>query len=136
MFEDIAGRKTEVPVMDNAGVTGEYRSSEGKTGDAGCLGDARGRWTRLTGSIGDEVVTIAMIDHPKNPGFPTYWHARGYGLFAANPLGQKIFSNGRETMNFALEPGASATFRYRIVVLEGTAPADRLDREFADFAAR
>ena len=134
VFEDIAGRKTEVPVMDNAGVTGEYQSAEGKKGDA--VWATRARWTMLTGSIGDEALTIAMIDHPKNPGFPTYWHARGYGLFAANPLGQKIFSNGRETMNFALEPGASATFRYRIVVLEGRAPAERLEREFTDFAAR
>jgi hypothetical protein len=134
VFEDIAGRKTEVPVMDNAGVSGEYRSAEGKKGDA--VWATRARWTMLTGSIGDEALTIAMIDHPNNPGFPTYWHARGYGLFAANPLGQKIFSNGRETMNFALEPGASATFRYRIVVLEGTAPAERLEREFTDFAAR
>ena len=50
-----------------------------------------------------------MIDHPKNPGYPTYWHARGYGLFAANPLGQKAFSNGKETLNLTLEPGQSAT---------------------------
>ena len=68
-----------------------------------------------------------MIDHPKNPGFPTYWHARGYGLFAANPLGQKVFSEGRETMNFTLEPGASATFRYRILVVDAKAPADRIE---------
>ena len=33
----------------------------------------------------------AILDHPQNPGFPTYWHARGYGLFAANNLGQKVF---------------------------------------------
>ena len=74
------------------------------------------------------------IDHPKNPGFPTCWHARGYGLFAANPLGQKVFSEGRETLNFTLEAHASATFRYRIVVLDGAATPDRLDREFADFS--
>ena len=38
----------------------------------------------LTASNGDDPVTLAMLDHPKNVGFPTYWHARGYGLFAAN----------------------------------------------------
>ena len=32
-------------------------------------------------------VTIAIFDHPGESGYPTYWHARGYGLFAANPLG-------------------------------------------------
>jgi hypothetical protein len=134
VFADVAGRVTNVPALDNTGVTGEYASSEGKTGDA--VWSTRGRWTVLTGAIGDEAVTIAMIDHPRNPGFPTYWHARGYGLFAANPLGQKVFSEGREIMNFTLEPHASATFRYRVVVLEGKAPAERIEREFKAFAAQ
>jgi hypothetical protein len=119
--------------MDNTGVTGEYRSSEGKRGDA--VWGTRGRWTMLTGTIKDEAITIAMIDHPKNPGYPTYWHARGYGLFAANPLGQKVFSEGRETLNFTLEPRASATFRYRVVVIDGTASSERLDREFSSFSS-
>jgi hypothetical protein len=132
VFTDIAGRATEVAKMDNTGVTGEYLSSEGKKGDA--VWATRGRWTLLAGAIGAQPITIAMIDHPQNPGFPTYWHARGYGLFAANPLGQKIFSEGRETMNFTLQPGASATFRYRVVVLEEKAPADRIQRDFDAFA--
>src|SRR5438445_288794 len=131
VYTDISGRATSVPVMDNTGVTGQYISSEGKKGDD--VWSTRGRWTMLTGKIGEEPVTIAMIDHPKNPGFPTYWHARGYGLFAANPLGQKVFSNGRETLNFTIEPHASATFRYRVLVLEGTVTADRLERGYNAF---
>jgi hypothetical protein len=89
----------------------------------------------LGGRIGDEEVTVAMVDHPKNPGFPTYWHARGYGLFAANPLGQKAFSEGRETLNFTLKPMESATFRYRVLVVDSKVTPDRLDREFEAFAA-
>jgi hypothetical protein len=131
VFTDIAGRTTQVPVMDNTGVTGEYLSSEGKKGDA--VWGTRGRWTILTGRIGTQPITIAMIDHPRNPGFPTYWHARGYGLFSANPLGQKAFSEGRETLNFTLEPGASATFRYRIMVFDGKTSADRIEGEFGRF---
>ncbi len=132
LFTDVAGRATDVPKLDNTGVTGEYTSSEGKKGDA--VWSTRGRWTLLAGNIGAQPITIAMIDHPKNPGFPTYWHARGYGLFAANPLGQKVFSEGRETLNLTLQPGASAAFRYRVVVLEEKAPADRIEREFTAFA--
>jgi len=132
VFTDAAGRATQVPVMDNTGVTGEYLSSEGKKGDA--VWGTRGRWTILAGTIGTQPITIAMIDHPTNPGFPTYWHARGYGLFAANPLGQKVFSEGRETLNFTLEPGASATFRYRIMIVDGKAPADRIEHEYSAFA--
>jgi hypothetical protein len=133
VFTDIAGRATEVAKMDNTGVTGEYLSSEGKRGDA--VWSTRGRWTLLSGLIGAQPITIAMIDHPKNPGFPTYWHARGYGLFAANPLGPKAFTEGRETMNFTLEPGQAATFRYRIVVLEEKAGPSRIEGEYASFVA-
>ena len=77
--------------MDNTGVTGEHLSSEGKKGDA-VVGDARPVDDALA-SIDRRTADHASrsIDHPQNPGFPTYWHARGYGLFAANPLGQKIF---------------------------------------------
>ena len=64
-------------------------------------------WTMLHGTSDDEPVTLAMLDHPRNPGYPTYWHARGYGLFAANPLGQKIFSEGQEELEPHLEPGDS-----------------------------
>ncbi len=133
VFTDIAGRATTVAKMDNAGVTGEYTSSEGKKGDA--VWATRGRWVMLAGTIGDEALTVAMVDHPSNPGYPTYWHARGYGLFAANPLGQNVFSNGRETLNLTVEPRASVTFRHRIVVLEGKATADRMEREFTSFSA-
>jgi hypothetical protein len=37
-------------------------------------------------------------------------------------------------MNFTLAPGASATFRYRILVVDAVAPADRIEREYAAFA--
>src|SRR6266566_5560883 len=132
VFTDASGKATSVPVLDNAGITGSYTSSEGKKGDA--VWATRGRWTMLTGRIGPEALTLAILDHPDNFGFPTYWHARGYGLFAANPLGQKIFTDGKQpALNMTLEPGASVTFRYRFLILEGTATPDRLDREFAAF---
>jgi hypothetical protein len=73
----------------------------------------------LYGKKGSDTISIVMIDHPANPGYPTYWHARGYGLFAANPLGQKIFSQGREMLDFHLDKGQSVTFRYRIVLAAG-----------------
>jgi len=132
VFTDANGRATSVPVLDNAGVTGSYTSSEGKTGDA--VWSTRGRWTMLTGKIGSEAVTLAILDHKSNPGFPTYWHARGYGLFAANPLGQKVFDAKQPALNVTLEPGASMTFRYRFLILDGTATAARLEREFTAFA--
>jgi hypothetical protein len=132
VFTDISGRKTEVPKLDNTGITGNYVTSEGKQGNDAW--GTRGRWCMLTGTIGSDTISIAMLDHPKNPGYPTYWHARDYGLFAANPLGQKIFSNGKETLGFALEPRQSVTFRYRIWIVDGAVTPDRADREQKAFA--
>jgi hypothetical protein len=73
----------------------------------------------LCGKMGNDAISVAMIDHSKNVGYPTYWHARGYGLFAANPLGQSVFSHGKETLNFHLDKNQSVTFRYRIIIASG-----------------
>jgi Family of unknown function (DUF6807) len=132
VFTDAAGRATTVKAVDNTGVTGMYLTSEGKTGDA--VWGTRGRWCVLTGKGEKEAVSIAILDHPSNPGFPTYWHARGYGLFAANPLGQKALSNGKETLNFALEPGQAATFRHRVLILSEAATADVVEKAYKEFA--
>ncbi|PYP13056.1 MAG: hypothetical protein DMD54_17465, partial [Gemmatimonadetes bacterium] len=94
----------------------------------------RGRWTMLTGVVQGEPVTLAILDHPQNVGFPTYWHARGYGLFAANPLGEKVFSNGKTELNFTLAAGRSTTFRHRVLILSGTATPDQIEAHYRDFA--
>jgi hypothetical protein len=130
-FTDASGRPTTVKAMDTNGVTGLYRSSEGKTSDA--VWGTRGRWTTLTGKVDHEDITLALLDHPKNIGFPTYWHARGYGLFALNPLGQDIFSNGKEKLNFTIEPKQSATFRYRLVILDSAATPEQMETQFHQF---
>jgi hypothetical protein len=87
--------------------------------------------------MGRDSISIAIIDHPKNPNYPTYWHARGYGLFAANPLGEKIFTNGKLTKNLQLKKGESVSFRYRIIIDEGkkTISAKQLN-ELADGFAK
>jgi hypothetical protein len=131
VFTDTSGKPTAVPVLDNAGVNGLYTSSEGLTG--GRVWGTRGRWVALAGKVEGEDVVLLMLDHPKNPGYPTYWHARGYGLFAANPLGQSVFSNGKETLNFTLAPGASTTFRHRLLILPGPFSKERAEREASAF---
>jgi hypothetical protein len=133
VFTDASGRATTVATMDNTGVNGDYLTSEGKKGDAAW--GTRGKWCTLSARVGEEPVTIAILDHPANPGFPTYWHARGYGLFAANPLGQKALSDGKEALDYALEPRQSATFRYRVLILSEMAGADRAEAAFKEFAA-
>ena len=130
-FTDASGRVTEVARLDTAGVHGHYLSSEGTEGDA--VWGTRARWVMLTGDVNGEPVTLAMLDHPKNVGFPTYWHARGYGLFAANPLGQKALSNGKDELNFKLAPRTSVTFRHEILILDGKATATDMEKYYTAF---
>jgi hypothetical protein len=132
-FTDAQGNPTDVPTMNNDGVTGLYRSSEGVEGDD--VWGTRGKWMNLSGTINNENISVAIMDHPDNVGYPTYWHARGYGLYAANPLGQKAMSEGKEELNHKLNAGESMTFRHRIVVYSGEKVTDdALNKEFDRFS--
>jgi len=111
---DKSGNQGTEQALENRGVTGNYFSSEGVSGEA--VWGTRARWMHLSGKIGNEKISVVICDHPGNPGYPTYWHARGYGLFAANPIGGKDFTDGRERVNFSIAAGKSATFRYRTVI--------------------
>jgi hypothetical protein len=132
IFLDSNGHPTTVAKLDNAGVNGAYLTSEGKTGDAAW--GTRGRWCNLSGLVEGQPVTITIFDHPLNPNYPAYWHARGYGLFAVNPLGRKIFTGGKEeALNFTLGPGTSATFRYRVLISSGMVTATETESEYRRF---
>src|SRR5690606_2413022 len=76
-FTDANGIATPVAQLNNEGVTGHYVSSEGVEGDD--VWGTRGKWVTLNGTIEDESVSLVIFDHRGNPGYPTYWHARGYG---------------------------------------------------------
>src|SRR5690606_40653307 len=114
---DAQGHPTTVKSMSNEGVTGNYRSSEGLTGEA--VWGTRAKWMDLYGSIGSEHISLVIVDHPKNLSYPTYWHARGYGLFAANPFGVKDFTKGAEELDYTIPAGQSFTQRYRIIISDG-----------------
>ncbi|HXS75709.1 MAG TPA: PmoA family protein [Terracidiphilus sp.] len=133
VFTDASGRATKVAATDTSGATGVYLTSEGVEGDAAW--GTRGRWCSLTGHTDDHTVTIAIFDHPGNPGYPTYWHARGYGLFAANPLGRSIFNPKETPFNFTLDKGQTATFRYRVVLYSQNTNATELNHEADSFAS-
>jgi hypothetical protein len=133
IFMDANGKPTKVDAADTAGATGVYLTSEGAKG--GAAWGTRGRWCTLTGKNPDgHVVTIAIIDQSKNPGYPTYWHARGYGLFAANPLGRSIFDPKQPAFNYTIEKGQTTTFRYRVILFSQTVDAAQMNQEADQFS--
>jgi len=118
----------------NKGVTGNYRSSEGIIGED--VWGTRARWMNLFGIISDEKISLVVCDHPKNQSYPTYWHARPYGLFSANPLGVKDFTQGKEELNYTIQAGKSATFIYRVIISSGLHLSDTEINAYADEFAK
>ena len=132
-FTDASGKSTEVQPSNVPDATGVYLTSEGK--QAGQAWGTRGRWCALTGKTGGHEVTLAVFDHPGNPNYPTYWHARGYGLFAANPLGQHIFDPRMPQLDYTVEKNQNVTFTYRILLMPGAARSASLNKAADTFAA-
>jgi hypothetical protein len=132
---DSTGNPSKEKDTLNKDVSGDYRSSEGLTGEA--VWGTRAKWMALSGNIGNEDISIIICDHPKNPGYPTYWHARGYGLFSANPFGWKDFTKEKEEFNFTIPAKKSATLRYRVIITSGkTLTDDEINKYCGDFGKK
>ncbi len=117
IYTDAAGNTSAVPVLNNTGVNGIYRSSEGKEKDA--VWGTRARWLSLSANKDQEEISICLFDHPGNPGYPAYWHARGYGLFSVNNLGQKAYNASEPARTTFLKQGESLIFRHMLWIKSG-----------------
>ncbi len=101
----------------------------------------RAPWVDYSGDLNDaggtrRTVGVAIFDHPRNPHYPTHWHVRGYGLFAANPFGLADYRSGyRQHGDWTLAAGERATFRYRVLWHAGDAIEARVGERFLDWAA-
>jgi len=131
---DAQGNPSPERVVTTEGVTGNYRSSEGVTGEA--VWSTRAKWMDLYGNIGDEKISVVICDHPGNVSYPTYWHSRGYGLFCLNPFGARDFTAGKEVLNYTIPAGKSITLKYRIIVNSGSHLTDDQINSYADEFAK
>jgi hypothetical protein len=127
-----------LPAESVAG-TGRYFSSNGDQTAENVWGK-RARWVALQGVKGGKVVGLAILNHPESINYPTYWHVRDYGLFAANPLGQGDFQRqGKYKKNpviplrLTLKPGQTAHFRFFVIVFEGVRTQKEIEERFRAF---
>jgi hypothetical protein len=133
IFTDDKGNPTTVKATDNTGVTGMYTSSQGLKGDA--VWGTRNDWVLLSGVKDNTPITFGIFDNPKNQGYPAYAHARGYGLFSLNNLGQNAYDPKQEKRSLILEKGQSVTLYHRFYVQSGSeltpADANKIFQEFS-----
>jgi hypothetical protein len=135
LFLDANGNETGVPVMNNDGVNGTYRNSEGL--EKGAVWGKPARWVNLSAEKSGEKISIAILDHKDNPGYPAHSHARGYGLFSTNNLGSQVFDREAPLLALTLLPGESVRFKHLILVrTNGFATDEELNALSKDFSNR
>ena len=122
----------------NKGGTAMYLSSNGDELEKNVWGK-RAKWMRLEGEKENKTVGIVIHNHPSSNNYPTFWHARGYGLFGVNPLGQYAFESRKNVENarkyeLTLQQGESATFKFRMTIYEGSKSKEVCDLDFKDYA--
>jgi hypothetical protein len=108
---------------------GNMLNSEGVSGKAAW--GKKAKWCDYYGPLNGKTVGIAIMDHKANPRHPTTWHARDYGLCCANPFGLSYFEKKpRGTGNMEIKAGESVTFKYRVLVHEGTAEEADVEQQY------
>lgn len=121
--------------FDAKDATGRCLDSEGRTG--GDVWGKRARWVAYGGTLDGQQVGVALLDHQDNLRHPTTWHARPYGLLAANPFGLHEFTKAEKGSGAVqLATGAKLPFRYRIVLFDGPIDAATLEAQWRAFVAR
>lgn len=115
--------------------TGNMVNAQNKSGEKNVWGK-RSEWVDYSGMIDGAPVGIAIFDHPSNPRHPTYWHARAYGLFAANIFGVHDFENDpSRDGSLTIRPGQPLRFRYRVVIHPGNVNSAHIRELWERYAA-
>src|SRR5262245_45451632 len=114
---------------------GNMVNSNEAVGEKGIWGH-KADWVDYYGRVQGEDVGIAILDHPQNLRHPTYWHARAYGLLAANPFGTRKFTHNREQDgSYTIPADGSLTFRYRVLIHRGDYRQARVAEAYKDYAS-
>ncbi len=96
----------------------------------------RAAWCDYYGPVEDQIVGVAIFDHPQNPKHPTWWHVRDYGLFAANPFGVHDFENKQKGVgDITIPAGESLTFKYRFYFHKGDTNQAKVAEHYREYAA-
>ena len=114
--------------------TGKISGSEGRVIEALVRGK-RANWADYSGEFKGGKLGGAIFDHPSNPPYPTYWHTRGYGMFAANIFAVSDLGNDKSRDgSLTLKPGEELRFRYRVVIHPGDAPSAEIAKMYTEYA--
>ena len=93
------------------------------------------KWCDYYGPVEGEVLGIAFFNHPSSYRYPTPWHVRSYGLFAANPFGSKSLDKALPEAPTVVPAGGTMKLRHRFLFHKGDAASAHLEEAFTAYAA-
>jgi len=112
-------------MVNSAGAEGE-KQVWGKPAD----------WVDYDGTVNGEELGIAVFDSPRSFRHPTTWHARAYGLLAANPFGWREFYNDpQKDGSWTIQQGKTLQFRYRVFIHHGDYKQAKVAQAYQEYAA-
>ena len=129
----ITGRSSNV--LSAAAGHGHIVTANGDR-DAAAWGK-RADWCDYFAEHNGKIYGVAIFDHPQNPRHPTWWMARDYGLFGANPFGRHDFENLKDQPHagdYTIPAGGSLTLRYRFYFHFGDEKAAAIAAHYAEYA--
>lgn len=84
-------------------------------------------WVDYWAPTAHGVIGLACFDSPSNLRSPTTWHARDYGLIAANPFGLHDFEKApKGAGDFTIQKGESLKLKYRWLFHAGDAKTAKI----------
>ncbi len=119
------------PIKERNG--GVITNSNGAVGMKNCWGK-KAEWVDYSGTLSGSKAGVAIMDHPGNLRYPTTWHVRDYGLFAANPFGLREFTGDKtQDGSYLLAAGKTLRFRYRILIHPGDVAQAMIAEEYKSY---
>ena len=122
-----------VDAYQSTGAVGKIVNSSGLIDGAAWGKPAR--WVDYSAPIAGRTIGVAAFDHPTNLRHPALWHAREYGLCAANPFGIHDFTGAPPgSGDYTIPAGGTLELRYRFVFHTLDAEGARVEERWQQWA--
>jgi hypothetical protein len=123
--------------LDSKGTKSKLVNADGKSGEKDIWG-YKSDWCDYSGEVGGKLAGVAVFDDPKNP-YRACWHARAYGLMAANPFGREhsgFPAMKGQTELVKLKKSEHLKLRYGIYLHTGDAESGKVADAFKVFCTK
>lgn len=115
---------------------GHMVNSAGAEGEKAIWGK-RADWVDYDGTIAGEELGVALFDSPRSFRHPTWWHARAYGLLAANPFAwREFYRDPDKDGSWTVPQGKQLIFRYRVFIHHGNYRDAQVAKAYEKYAAQ